>query len=358
MKILYGITKANFGGAQRYVFDLAKAMKKRGHNVAVLCGEGGVLADKLKEEGIRVIEIKGMKRDISLVNEFRSFYFIFRTLWNEKPNIFHTNSSKMGGIGNLAARLAGIKRIIFTGHGWAFNESWRPWWQKVFIKLLAWLTITLSHKTLCVSKKTKNDISWMFIKNKLNVVYNGIENFELLPRTEPGFTVGAISELHKIKGLDVLLNAWAKFRKNHEAKLIIFGDGEEKENLQNLAQNLGILESVEFRGFVKDAKTYLNNFDIFVMPSRSENMPYALLEAGISGRPVIASAVGGIPEIVESGVSGELVEPEDPEALFSSLALFHDNPRTRDRLGESLRKTVREKFSLERMVIKTLEIYL
>ncbi|MDO8565324.1 MAG: glycosyltransferase [bacterium] len=174
MKIIYGITKSNFGGAQRYVFDLATETQKAGHEVAVICGAGGVLVEKLKENGIRVIEIEGMKRDISLIDEFRSLHFIFRTLYKERPDVFHTNSSKMGGLGNIAARLAGVKKIIFTGHGWAFNEP-RLEWQKVLIKFLAWLTILLSHKTICVSEKTKRDVvGWPFVKNKLVVIHNGI----------------------------------------------------------------------------------------------------------------------------------------------------------------------------------------
>ncbi|MBI2086856.1 MAG: glycosyltransferase [Candidatus Zambryskibacteria bacterium] len=174
MKIIYGITKSNFGGAQRYVFDLAKNAWAAGHEVAVMCGEGGILVEKLNKENIRVIEIRGMKRDISLVEELRSLHFIFRTLYEEKPDVFHTNSSKMGGIGNLAARLAGVKKVIFTTHGWAFNEP-RPFWQKIPIKILTWLTILFSHKTICVSEKTKRDVSgWPFVKNKLIVIYNGI----------------------------------------------------------------------------------------------------------------------------------------------------------------------------------------
>src|SRR3989344_7780670 len=94
MKILYGITKSNFGGAQRYVFELATEMKRQGHDVAVICGAGELLVEKLKENGVRVIEVEGLKRDISLVDEFRSFHFIFRTLYEEKPDVFHINSSK------------------------------------------------------------------------------------------------------------------------------------------------------------------------------------------------------------------------------------------------------------------------
>ena len=357
MKIIYGITKSNFGGAQRYVFELSCEMKKRGHDVAVMCSQGGVLVDKLKDKGIRVIEIKELKIDISIVEELRAFHFIFRTLVKERPEIFHTNSSKMGGIGNVAGRLSGVKKIIFTGHGWAFNEP-RPKWQKIIIKFFAWLTIIFSHETICVSKKTKSDVAkWPFIKNKLKVIYNGIAPFELAVREDSSFTVGTIAELHKIKGLDILLLAWSKFIKRHPAKLVIVGEGEEREKMENMAQVLGISDSVNFRGFVDNAKMFLSHFDIFCLPSRSESLPYTLLEAGIAGRPVIATSVGGNPEIVETGISGALVPPEDPEALLSSLVLFHDNPRMRDRLGEALKKSTEEKFSFEEMISDTVKAY-
>jgi glycosyltransferase involved in cell wall biosynthesis len=105
MKILYGITKSNFGGAQRYVFDLAREAKLAGHDVAVICGGAGALVQKLEQNHIRVILLPHLKRDISLVDEFRSFHFIFRTLVEENPDVFHTNSSKMGsGISPLASQ--------------------------------------------------------------------------------------------------------------------------------------------------------------------------------------------------------------------------------------------------------------
>ncbi|OHA90762.1 MAG: hypothetical protein A2832_01410 [Candidatus Zambryskibacteria bacterium RIFCSPHIGHO2_01_FULL_44_22b] len=136
------------------------------------------------------------------------------------------------------------------------------------------------------------------------------------------------------------------------------GDGEERENLENMARNLGIYDSVDFRGFVENARTYLSSFDIFVMPSRSEALPYALLEAGFAGLPVIATSVGGIPEIIESGISGALIPSDDSEALLSSLVLFYDNPRMRDRLGDFLKKSVKEKFSLEKVLKETFKRYL
>ena len=368
MKIIYGITKSNFGGAQRYVYDLATEAKRAGHDVSVICGAGGVLVEKLKEQGVRVMEIKEMKRDISLVDEFRSLHFIFRTLFREKPDIFHANSSKMGGLGALAARLAGVRRIVFTAHGWAFNEP-RPSWQKPIIKFFSWLTVLLSHQTICVSEKTREEIEgWPFIRNKLRVVYNGIRPFALLPRAEArqklgipqdSFVVGTLSELHPVKGLDILLEAWEHFTvKNPEAKLVMLGEGEWRENLEELAKVLAISDSVEMKGYVENARAYLKAFDLFCLPSRSEAMPYAVLEAGFAGVPVVATNVGGIPEMIETGTDGALVDPEEPDSLFSTLLLLSESPELRERLGKALENRVRTHFLLDNTFKETLKIYL
>jgi len=357
MKILYGITKSNFGGAQRYVFDLATAARKQGHDVAVLCGGNGPLVQKLERENIRVIAIPGFGRDMDLLNDAPRLLFIIRVLWHEKPDVFHINSAKMGGAGIFSGRLLGIKKIIFTAHGWAFNEP-RPYWQKTLIKFFSWLTILCAHKTICVSEGAKRYVShWPFIKNKLVVIHNGLETFDLAKRDDQMFTVGAISELHKIKGLDILLTAWSNFSKNRNGRLVIVGEGEERLNLENMAKNLDISDSVTFKGFVENARFLLSNFDIFCLPSRSEAMPYALLEAGLAGLPVIATSVGGIPEIIENGANGVLVPVENPEVLFSTLVLLAEDENLRRRLGTNLRSSIQENFSFEKMVEKTLHLY-
>lgn len=357
MKILYGITKSNFGGAQRYVYELAQEAEKRGHDVAVLCGGNGVLINKLREAKIRIISLDKLQRDISAPKEIASFLQILKILKQEKPDIFHINSSKMGGLGALAGRLVGIKKIIFTAHGWAFSEP-RSEWQKILIKFLVWITLLLSHKVICVSKKSKADVErWPFVRNKLFVVYNGEAEFNLAERENKTFTVGTLSELHKIKGLDILLLAWEKFIKKYKAKLIIINDGEERVNLENMAKTLGISESVVFKGFVDNARAQLSNFDIFCMPSRSEAMPYAILEAGLAKLAVVATPVGGIPEIIESGINGILVPVENSEVLFSTLVLLAEDKDLRKRLGTNLKASIQENFSFDKMIKETFALY-
>lgn len=367
MRILYGITKSNFGGAQRYVYDLATKASKKGNTVAVLAGGRGTLTDKLDTAGIEVISLERLGRDISVFDDAQSFFKVMNILSKYKPQVFHINSSKMGGIGGLAARIMQVPKIIFTAHGWAFNED-RPQLQKLVIKFLHWITILLSHKTICVSEKTYNDIAkWPFIKRKLAVVRNGIETFNSLSRSEArkilipeykdSFIVGTIAELHHVKGLDVLLHAWSEFEERSHSKLVIVGSGDERNNLEELAELLGISDSVIFTGFVDNAKSYLKAFDIFVLPSRSEGLPYVVLEAGVAGLPVIASRVGGIPEIIDDEENGLLVPAGSDEWLERALNRLAKDENLRKKLGMNLKSTIEKKYSVDIMVRQTLHLY-
>jgi glycosyltransferase involved in cell wall biosynthesis len=367
MRILYGITKTNFGGAQRYVYELALYAKSKGHMVAVIAGGNGALVEKLKQEDIEVISLPALGRDISFIDDLKSFFFIIKVLYKWKPDVFHINSSKMGLLGSLAGRVVAIPKIIFTAHGWVFNES-RPSYQRTFFKLIYWYILLFSHKIICVSEGTKKDIrNWPLVQNKIIVIKNGVDNFSLLPRSDARrslgiheddiLVVGTVAELHHVKGLDLLLNAWSEFVKSCRAELIIIGEGEERENLENMLQSLGISDSVVFKGYMDDARAHMSAFDIFVITSRSEALPYVPLEAGVASLPVIATAVGGIPEIITDEVNGILIPPEDPQIIFLSLLMLAENIELREKLGAELKRTVTDKFSITKMVNDTIKEY-
>ena len=149
-KILYVITKASWGGATRYVSDLAIAAKKKGHDVTVAYGSPGALSGRMRDVGIRTIAIESLSRDIKVGKDILVLRELVRLFNREQPDIVHLNSAKAGGLGAFAARIAGVPRIVFTAHGWAFNED-RPQWQKMLIRLLSGITVTLAHPTLRVS---------------------------------------------------------------------------------------------------------------------------------------------------------------------------------------------------------------
>lgn len=312
MKILYGITKSNFGGAQRYVFDLATEAKKIGHDVSVLCGEGGILVEKLQARGIRVIEIKKLRRDISIIDDLRSLYLIFCTLSREKPDIFHTNSSKMGGIGNFAARCAGIKRIIFTVHGWPFWEN-RNVVSKTLIWLFSWLTALFAYKVIVISNYDLQVAKKMpFVGHKVIRIYNGIDlktsfgDGKIIRDAFPlgSKIVGTIGELNDNKNQIALVE---EVREDPEMFVAIVGEGEKRDFLNRKIKEYQLEDRVKLFGFLP-REEILKGFDVFALPSLKEGLPYVLLEAKLAGVPIRANYVGGVREILEGDIHDFSIE--------------------------------------------------
>lgn len=376
-KILYFITKGNFGGAQRYVFDLATNLPKDEFEALVVLGEGNVLEKKLTEAGVRVVKIESLKRDISILADIQSFFAFLKIVREENPDVVHLNSSKAGGLGALAVRLTNLRSllnysttyscIVFTGHGWAFNEK-RNALSKMILATLHYLTTLLSHKTIAVSKKVADQISlFPLVSKKIKLIYNGVGPIEFFEKKEARNTlgnydgdlwIGTISELHKNKGLDFLIKAFANVSKAvPNATLVIIGGGEEQKNLLALTRTLGLDAKVHFVGFKENASRFLKAFDIFTLTSRTEAFPYVPLEAGLASLPVIASRVGGIPEVIEHKRNGLLVEARNIFQIENALRELLDNLSKREQFGTLLKADVEEKFSLEKMVENTIALY-
>ena len=386
LKIVYLITKANFGGAQRYVYDLATRARESGHEVVVGFGGGGTLKDRLIERGVRTISIDALSRDIHLFHDVQSFFALLALLHRERPNVVHINSSKMGGMGSLAGRiwngyarsayllrLAPLQptRIIFTGHGWAFNED-RNDLERLVIGVVHWATIHLAHTTIAVSRRTRNQVMMLpFVGHKLQVIHNGVGTQDLLskgdaerelgvPTDSETLHVGTLAELHKNKGLMYALEGIAlikKQRPNQKIMFTIIGEGEERLSLESQILALGIGDSVTLAGYRENAARLLTAFDVFLLPSITEAFPYAILEAGRAGLPVVATSVGGIPEVIDDMESGILIQSKNGSEVARALLYLIDNPKRRIGLGEALRARIKNRFSLLQMVNATFALY-
>ena len=311
MKILYGITKGNWGGAQKQVFDLATALAQAGNDVSVVFGglaSGTELQSRLTETKIPSIVLRTMDRDINFFKEIRSFISLIKILRRERPDVLHLHSPKMGGLGGLAGRITGLPRIIYTAHGWTFNEE-RPWIQKWLIAFFSWLIILCSHQTIVLSEKEKKQVvKWPFVKKKIIVIPNGIKNIDFLDRVDaeksilssslsalpPRPWVVTIAELHKNKGLTYAIEAVSLLPQETQLTYFIIGEGEERSQLEKLIDEKGLKSRVFLLGFHKNASKLLKAFDLFLFPSIKEGFPYALLEASQAGLPIIASAVGQV----------------------------------------------------------------
>ena len=381
-KVLYVITKGEpFGGAQRYVYDLATSLPKDKFEVVVACGQGDLLIERLKEAKIKTIKIENLGRDIKLGDDFKVFRELIRIIKTEEPDIVHLNSSKAGLLGALAVLYLrifqsfhlSIPKCIFTGHGWAFNEN-RSFLSKILILFLHWFTVLLCHTTIAVSEKAKRDIICLpFIKNKIKVVYNGISDFDpsagglseeesrriLASKEINKIIIFSISELHKNKGIDVALKALSFLPKEIKEKIIysVAGSGEEKENLEKLVKELQVENLTRFLGFVPNAQKLLPGADIFLLSSRTEAFPYCLLEAGIAGLPIIATSVGGVPEVIHDMQNGILVHPRNPKEIAEAILYLLDHKDKRTEFGEEIKKTVSNFFSLEKMLGEIIRLY-
>lgn len=365
-KVIYVITKANWGGAQKYVFELISSLPVEQFAVSVVYGGDGLLAEKLRAEGIEATSIPGLWRDVKVWSDFKAFWQLWRLFKKEQPDIVHLNSSKIGAMGALAARLAGVKKVIFTIHGWAFDED-RPWWQRWIIKLISWLTLVLAHQTIAISKHSKDQTkAWVGrVGNKVKVIYNGINtNEDIIYKTRAdlgiatdNLIIGTIAELTKNKGLWYAIKAMKEL-KNRKLILFIVGEGEEREVIEGLIAKEGLEEKVVLLGFKDKAYNLLKIFDIFILPSLKEGVPYVLLEAGLAERPVIASNVGSIPEIINDSTSGILVPPRDVDALVQAIDELAGNAPKRTLLGKALREKITLDFSKEKMLAETISLYL
>ncbi len=302
-KILYVITKGNWGGAQRYVFDLATNLPRNEFDVSVAFGQQGRLAAELVKTSTVTHTIHSLERDVSLNADIKSFFELRRLFKKEKPDIVHLNSSKAGGIGALAARINGVPKIIFTAHGWPFWED-RGLPAKAAIWLLSWMTALLSHHVIVISDYDLAVTKHMpFVSRKAVRIHNGIGPIEFgsgehIRKAFPSGVqiTGTIGELTQNKNQIALIE---QAKKDPSLYVAIVGEGELREMLQKKITEYGLQERVKLFGFVP-ANEVLRGFDSFSLPSKKEGLPYVLLEAKLAGLPITANRVGGIPEILDS----------------------------------------------------------
>ncbi|MCA9366369.1 glycosyltransferase family 4 protein [Candidatus Kaiserbacteria bacterium] len=371
-KVLFLITKSNFGGAQRYVYDLATNLPTEQYEVVVALGGNGPLTEKLEAAGLKVLSIPALQRDISIIKELQALWQIGSLIKDEDPDIFHINSSKAGLLGVMMGRILGVPRIIFTAHGWAFNEN-RNALSRIVLKLFHWLTVIGSHQTIAVSHTLKSQLAWLGAERKMTVVYNGRAAATLqskdrsrrvlmgyapeLEQYQDDFWSITIGELHPVKQHNVAIEAMAKLAADKlPIRHLIISDGDERNNLQALIATHGLATHVFLLGAIDEAAQYLKAADVFVLPSRSEGFPYVPIEACQAGVPVIASNVGGIPEIITDKVEGLLIPSGDSEALAQAIAeLYHDTAQRAAYAAAALARG--EVFSIAKMVGGTLAIY-
>jgi glycosyltransferase involved in cell wall biosynthesis len=328
---------------------LADIYQERGHNQTVCLCKEGWLADQVRARGFRLLI-----RPLGHTPDARWIIWLLRNVRSLGIDAVHAHEFAMSVHAGLTARLAGI-RAVATIHG-------KGYYADKLTRRVAVRVVSRVAKLVAVSDDICNYVraATGVAGNYIRVVPNGVDTtrFKFDPaarerrRASLGvhhgqLLIGAVGSYYAVKGHRYLIEAMSRVRADHpSACLVIAGQGPLERELQDQITSLGLNDRVRLVGYVYDTADFLSALDVFVMPSLSEGMPLALLEAAANGRPIIASNVGGIPELLESGVTGILVQPGDVRQLAESLSTLLGSEVERLRIGASATLAVEQNSSI------------
>lgn len=374
-RVLYINQTAKISGAERSLLSFFEKIDRKLIEPILLLPEDGPLLKETEKIGIETIVLPylikfGESHSLfKLSRILRAVYMIVEIIKRKKIDIVHSNSPRAGFIGGLSARLALVPSVIHVRdiHQSPFSNYFK-----------ASILDALSDKIIAVSNATKISIGEKrrSLIKKVDVVYNGIdiEKIDSMMfrdfRKEIGVDndvklIASIGILHPVKGHDTLIKSIPLVKEKFPLlKALIVGDcflekeREYRDELKNLAESVGVLGDVIFTGFREDIFNVLKAIDIFVLPSKyPDPFPRALLEASAMKKPIIATRVGGIPEIIKDGFSGILIEPEDHLTLANAIILLLEKDELAHSLAFRSRKILEENFTIEKHLEKILYLY-
>jgi glycosyltransferase involved in cell wall biosynthesis len=372
------VIEATTAGAKKHVLSLVKALDRTQFSVAVACprvrshayGDTSFV-EELKSLGGISVSLVEMRREIHPLSDTKALATLYRVIKEGQYHIVHAHSSKAGVLGRLAAKWVGTPLILYTPHGFAFRS--------VQNRLIRWVYIQIERlcslwtdQIICVSPTEREEALKKRIApvDKLVVIENGLDLGEFIPPLnhlvkkqqlgvdEHGPIVGTMGRLSWDKGFGCFLEAAVRVSTAYpDVQFLIVGDGEARKDLELLAIDLGISPQTIFTGFRSDSLEMLAIMDVFVLPSPYEAMPYTVLEAMASEKPVVAIEGTGAQDAVRQGETGLLVPPRNPEALAAAIiALLRDKARAQA-MGLAGREVVESRFTLAQMVCRTEELY-
>jgi len=365
MRILYVTTAAEFGGAPLHVLRLMKADIARGHTVGLACAPEPRLCSEARDLGVEVFPTPHFVKPIRPLRDLRAACAVLRTARSFKPDLLSAHSTKAG----FAARIAGAlirKPVVFTAHGWAFTEG-KPNWHRSVFPVAERLAARHTTKIICVSEHDRNLALRFRVgrQDQLVTIHVGVDptRFAKMDRSaarrnlglEDKITVTSVVRLTRQKDPLTLLKAFETLKT--DAHLLLVGDGELRTSVEEFVVEHRLADTVHLLGERKDIPEILAASDVFVLSSRWEGLPGAVIEAMLAGLPVVATSVGGTPELVEEGVTGFLVPCGDPQALADRLQRLLDNEGLRRSMGAKGREKALRQFTLDRMLAETEKVY-
>lgn len=359
IKVMHVITDMKIGGAGKWLLNLLHNYDRDKLDIVVAIPEGSMLKDEIGMLGVRTVEIKGIgdkSLDMNSINAFRRLFKL------EKPQIVHTHASLSA---RVAAKLAGVKSIIFTKH--CIDSP------KTGIKKLVSASINkkLSSRIMAVSEAVKQNLLDAGIPDKMiTVIYGGVDPIDKLSPREieeikksygidgKELVFGMAARLSEVKGHKYLIEAAENvLNKRNDIKFVIAGAGPMEPQLKQLVEDKGLKQNFVFTGFIRDIGRIYNIFDVNMVCSVSEALCLQLIEGMSIGKPMIGTNVGGVPEVIQHGETGLLVQPRNPEELAQAILALAENADLRKAMGQKAARVMEEKFSASVMAKKISMLY-
>jgi len=373
IRVLRVIARLNMGGPALHVAYLTAGLAERGYETTLVAGSLARGEDSMAfvadELGIEVERIDELHREISPVRDAVAILRLARLIRRVRPHILHTHTAKAGAVGRLAALVAGDARppiVVHTFHGHVLRGYFDPVRTAGFRLLERWLARSTT-ALVAVSPQVRDDLVSLGVapRERFAVVRLGIELEQRVAVERNGrgesrrilgigpdrFAVGWIGRMTGVKRTDDVLRAFRRLRdRGVEACLCMIGDGPDRPAVERRAHELGIMRDTLFLGYQEEVAPFYAAFDAMILPSINEGTPVSAIEALAAGRPVVATRVGGVPDVVRDGEDGFLVEAGDVDALAERLARLASDPELRERLGAAGRARVVPRYSVERLV--------
>lgn len=361
------------GGPALHVSYLTRGLESRGYHTVLGAGSlargEGSMSFVAEELGVDVRHVQHLHREVSPVLDPLSVRRVVELIREVRPHILHTHTAKAGAVGRTAAVLAGDARppiVLHTFHGHVLRGYFDPVRAGVFRQVERSLA-RVTTRLVAVSPEVRDDLVELGVApaEKFSVIRLGIDLDgriaaggqdgsplrRLFGVSDDAFVVGWIGRMTAIKHLPDVLASFARLRtRGIEATLCLVGDGPDREAIEQLAYELDIARHTLFVGYQRDVAPYYGMFDALLLPSGNEGTPVVAIESLAAGTPVVATRVGGVPDVVEHGTDGFLVPVGDIEAITAALERLARNPELRAELGRAGRERTLPRYRVERLV--------
>ncbi len=373
IKILHVHTLPIVSGSGINTYLTMRGMDRKRYKSELACAPGGRLIDLVQEHHMEVRTFKNLVQPLHPVKDTLALMSLIFFLKKNPYHVVHTHNSKAGFSGRLAARLAGVPVIVHTVHGFSFHDQEPPWRKNLF-RNMERMASYWCDKMIFISQPL---VDWALrervtCREKIVKIYSGIEldMFRPLTRDQKDrirekwklnrneTVIGIVSKLWDGKGHEVLIEAFRELKREiKNLRLVIVGEGYLLNKLRGLVNEYRLSDSVLFTGFQMEVSEIIATFDVAVLPSFFEGMGRVLLEAMAMEKPVVASRVGGIPDLVEHGINGLLVRPGNVQELAGALKKILNDEGLARKMGIRGRKRIKEKFDADVMAKSIEKVY-